>query len=116
MSRYGWLDNYVEHDYRYDTNFLPYARWVECLEVIEEALVDEAYDKWERTAMIGFQEYLLSPDKKKPYLSFEQWRKSLGIVRPRTAGKAALTKQQEIERAHEQLKALGFGAALGKPL
>lgn len=87
------------------------------LEVIEEAMLEESYSAWEHTAMIGFQDYILSPYiGKGKRMNFDKWKQSLGIVRPKspkTGKRSKLTRAEEIAKARQAVLDSGFGDALG---
>lgn len=113
MKAYHWQPDYIVHDYRRDTRFVCYEDWARTLQMLEHELLMESYRKWERVAFIGYQGYMISPDKPKPVLDFAKWKKSFGIKEPHTAlTQKGFSKKDEIAKAKANLERIGLGGLL----
>ncbi len=113
MKEFGWKENYLEHRVGIDTEYLPYATWVFLLKEVDRQRAFEAYQKWELAAFIGYQNYLISPDKKKPYLDYKKWLTNMGVKPPKGVSGKAKSRQVEIEKARKALTEAGFGELIG---
>lgn len=78
------------------------------MEIIAEEKAELAERELMMNLLLGFQVYQLSPYKEKPIMNFKQY--SNCYSRPKSDGSSKLTsKKEEIAKAHEELRKMGFG-------
>lgn len=109
-SAYGWKHSYIEHNFKIHDDFLPYADWVDILEIIAEEQREKAERELDLNLLLGYQIYQLSPYREKPYLNFQKYQRMYGVTDSVKTPKQKLSgKEAEIKRAHDSLKEMGFG-------
>jgi hypothetical protein len=110
QKRYGFKDQYIEHDFRKTSEFLTYSRWAEMLELIGIEEAERLYREWELAAFEGWQSLGQNWSSKKQPPDFEKYKQQLGIRRPNLF--INKTKKDEVDKAQQALVDAGFGSYL----